>query len=78
MKKWMLGRKTGTTCLSDEDWYEELDRQARRAEKRRMFLVSMLVGSIAAATLWAILWGVVRGMGHGRYDPWAEALRAAR
>ena len=70
--------KTGTTSRSEEDEWAWIERLAWRRE--RLFRAARYAALFAFGTalLFAILWLCVRNMGERRYDPWQNAIQAAR
>ena len=70
--------RTVTTFRSEEDEWAWIERMARRRE--RLFRAARYAALFAFGTalLFAILWLCVRNMGERRYDPWQNAIQAAR
>ena len=70
--------RTGTTFPSEDEWWAEEDRHARRIERIRAAVRYAAVLAAAALLLFAVLWFFVRHWGKGHYDAWQSAAEAVR
>ena len=66
--------RTGTTFPSEDEWWAEEDRRARRIERIRAAVRYVAVLAAAALLLFAVLWFFVRHWGKGHYDAWQTML----
>ena len=67
--------RTGTTFPSEDEWWAEEDRRARRIERIRTAVRYAAVLAAAALLLFAVLWFFVRHWGKGHYDAWQTILK---
>ena len=70
--------RTGTTFPSEDEWWAEEDRCARRIERIRAAVRYAAVLAAAALLLFAVLWFFVRHWGKGHYDAWQSAAESFR
>ena len=70
--------RTVTTFRSEEDEWAWIERMARRRDRLFRAVRYAALFAFGTALLFAVLWLCVRNMGAGRYDPWQNAIQAAR